>query len=172
MEVVLCYFTTGVLASDIPMLRAIPEDNPLRKHLLTPARTLLFVITKQHLGVHECPLDPNLLTMTSPRGHDAGRLLETAVLQHLCTVLLEVADEIQHARQLYIVPHGPLHLVSFAALLDKFPHRLPQAEDLELIYAPSATMLCRSLTADAHNAMTLGATSQLADDNPCLAVGI
>ena len=40
----LCYFTTGVLAHDVPLLSAIPASNPLREQLLIPARTLLLAV--------------------------------------------------------------------------------------------------------------------------------
>jgi tetratricopeptide (TPR) repeat protein len=49
----LCYFTTGVLERDVPLLQALPAESSLREHLLTPARTLLFALTKDNLTAHE-----------------------------------------------------------------------------------------------------------------------
>ncbi|MEM7129693.1 MAG: CHAT domain-containing tetratricopeptide repeat protein [Chloroflexota bacterium] len=112
---VLCYFTTGVLASDIPMLSAIPADNPLRQRLLIEPNTLCFVITREKYFAHQCPIDPNLFTMVSPRGYDPNRWLEPAVIEHLSTTLLPITEMLKQQR-LYIIPHGPLHLVPFAAL--------------------------------------------------------
>lgn len=133
----LCYFTTGVLQRDIPLVRAIAADNPLREHLLTPARTLLFVLTPATLTVHHCPLDPNLLTTVSPRGADPDRFLVPAVQQRLKTALLAEAGD--GASRLWLIPHGPLHHVPFGAFLGGDEKALP-------VYAPSATLLQHSLS--------------------------
>jgi hypothetical protein len=132
-EVVLCYFTTGVLEQDMPLLRAIPADNPLRAHLLLPARTLLFVLTSTGLAVYDCPLDPNLFATGSPRGFRAQRFLQTAVLQRLSRDLLPVTD---YGSRITLIPHGPLHRVPFSALLH-------QTDGPVLRYALSSTMLAR-----------------------------
>jgi tetratricopeptide (TPR) repeat protein len=149
-ELVLCYFTTGVLEQDMPLLRAIPADNPLRAHLLLPARTLLFVLTGTGLAVHDCPLDPNLFATGSPRGFRAQRFLQTAVLQRLSRDLLPVTGKplsvignpttdhqlpfTDHGSRITVIPHGPLHRVPFTALLH-------QTDGPVLRYAPSSTML-------------------------------
>lgn len=131
----LCYFTTGVLEQDMPLLRAIPTSNPLRDHILTPAKTLLFVITTTEIQLHECPLDPNLFATNSPRGFDAKRFLKTAVLQHLSATLLTTQYAIRNTpHHLVIIPHGPLHRVPFTAVLaqtDKPP---------TLSFSPSGTI--------------------------------
>ncbi|MBE2225213.1 MAG: CHAT domain-containing protein, partial [Anaerolineae bacterium] len=131
----LCYFTTGVLEQDIPLLRAIPAANPLRDHILTPAKTLLFVITSSEIQLHECPLDPNLFATSSPRGFDATRFLKTAVLQHLSATLLNTLDARRATlHHLVIIPHGPLHRVPFTAML-------AQADNPPtLSFAPSGTI--------------------------------
>ncbi|MCB8983767.1 MAG: CHAT domain-containing protein [Ardenticatenaceae bacterium] len=113
--VLLSYFTTGVLEQDVPLLRAIPADNPLRAHLLLPARTLLFVVTRERLTAVLCPIDPNLFATQSPRGFEARRFLQTAVLERLRRDLLVPAA--LAARRVVVAPHGPLHRVPFAALL-------------------------------------------------------
>ena len=129
--VLLSYFTTGVLEQDVPLLRAIPADNPLRAHLLLPARTLLFVVTRERLTAVSCPIDPNLFATQSPRGFVATRFLQTAVLARLRRDLLVPAA--LAARRVIIVPHGPLHRVPFAALL--------HADDGPLLtFAPSAAI--------------------------------
>lgn len=140
----LCYFTTGVLASDIPMLSAIPAQNPLRKHLLVSARTLCFAIGKEALSVHACPINPNLFTMVSPRGYDVNRWLDASVLAHLRnTLLMESATDPECARYT-IVPHGPLHLVPFVALQ---PDAMRSATTGPTItYVPNATVFWHSLS--------------------------
>lgn len=151
-EMVLCYFTTGVLEQDMPLLRAIPADNPLRAHLLLPARTLLFVLTASGLAVHDCQLDPNLFATHSPRGFRAQRFLQTAVLQRLSHDLLPVIGDpstansgrsavtgkpiTDHRSPIILIPHGPLHRVPFTALLH-------QTDGPVLRYAPSSTILVR-----------------------------
>ena len=87
----LILFTTGVLEQDLPLLRAIPATNPLRDQLLLPARTLLFVVTRSQLTAHDCGLDPNRFATRSPRGFDAARFLQPAVLAHLRQRLLAPA---------------------------------------------------------------------------------
>jgi tetratricopeptide (TPR) repeat protein len=144
----LCYFTTGVLEQDVPLLRAIPAGNPLRRFLLLPARTLLFVVTRDSLAAYECPLDPNLFATSLPRGFAAQRFLQPAVLQHLRHDLLDVwrgPDTARAAarRRLVIVPHGPLHRAPFTALLHPPAGEVQAGEPASTIYAPSGTMYAR-----------------------------
>jgi CHAT domain-containing protein/tetratricopeptide (TPR) repeat protein len=158
----LCYFTTGVLDRDAPLLKAIHSDNPLREHLLTPARTLLFVVTRQRLAVYECPLDPNLFATASPRRYDPLRFLAPTVRQRLYAALVGIAHEALGARQLYVIPHGPLHYVPFGALLYQPEEPSSQAREPDVTYAPSATLLVR------HG---LVPAPHLPPDRACLAVG-
>ena len=137
----LSYYTTGVLDRDVPLLRAIPADNALREHLLTPARTLLFVLTRQRLTVHNCSLDPNMFATASPRQDSADRFLIPAVRQRLYTALLGIAHDALEARQLCLVPHGPLHTIPFVALWEADSKRSPQSKGPYLSYAPSTTIL-------------------------------
>jgi tetratricopeptide (TPR) repeat protein len=139
----LCYFTTGVLASDIPMLSAIPADNPLRKHLLTSARTLCFVVSRESFAARECTIDPNLFAMVSPRGYDVNQWLDPAVLDHLSQTLLDGISVNPALEQLFIVPHGPLHLVPFVALLSS--RKRPSIPEPTITYASNATVLWHSL---------------------------
>lgn len=158
----LCYFTTGVLEQDLPLLRALPAGGPLRAHLLTPARTLLFVLTGERLSVHTCPIDPNTFTTASPRADDRARFLAPAVLRRLHAALLAPAGEALTAGKLYLVPHGPLHHVPFAALADEHGRPLVHAGGPHLAYAPSATVLLRHCLAPG---------PIIAPIRPCLAVG-
>lgn len=159
---VLCYFTTGVLDRDVPMLQAIPADNPLREHLLTPACTLLFVITADEISAHTCPLDPNLLVWSSPRRRDPDRFLSPTVTRRLFSVLLAPAGRALDAERVYIIPHGPLHHVSFASLLDTGDRPFLRQEGPALALAPSATVLLRHCLAE-HETRAPGRS--------CLAIG-
>lgn len=114
---VLSYFTTGVLDRELPWLQQLPADSPVRIHLLPPARIVLFCLTAVGLAAHMCPLNPNDLTWRSPRMEDRRRFLDTAVCRALHDALLPPAV-VAGWRRVLIAPHGPLHEVPFAALLD------------------------------------------------------
>lgn len=131
----LCYFTTGVLAWDLPMLQAIPGENPLREHLLIPPKIVLFAVTKGQTAVHMCPLDPNKFATASPRGQDVKRYLQPAVSAKLFDTLLSPAIESLQVEHLIVIPHGPLHHVPFTAVLDHMPRSAPI-----LSLAPSGTV--------------------------------
>ena len=132
---VICYFTTGVLVWDLPMLQTIPKDNPLREHVLLPPKIILFVITKQETAVHICPLDPNKFATASPRGQDITRYLQPPVSAKLFAALLKPAAETLSANHLVLIPHGPLHHVPFTAVIDHWQPHPP-----ELTLSPSATV--------------------------------
>lgn len=149
----LCYFTTGVLEQDIPLLRAIPKENPLREHILTPAKIVLFVITADTMQAQRCALDPNLFATLSPRGFDAKRFLQTAVLQRLHKDLLGTVTN----KHLIFIPHGPLHRVPFTALLSLSP-QMPTVS-----FAPSATIYGRQREAAKDKASKVSLS--------CLAIG-
>lgn len=158
----LCYFTTGLPGRDLPLLRALPADSPLRAHLLTPARTLLFVLTNSGIAAHECPIDPNAFASASPRGSDERRFLAPEALRRLGAALLAPAGDALTARRLYIVPHGPLHHVPFGALTNERGAPLIRADGPLLAYAPSATVLLRHC---------LAARPLAPSPGDCLAVG-
>lgn len=157
-QVVFCYFTTGVLDHTEPFLRALAKDNPLRSHLLTPARTLLFVINQTNVTAHLCPIDPNAFTTQARRQEDRSRFFAEGVLAGLRQKLFP-PDTFPSLlmltyRRCYLVPHGPLHNVPFGALL------LP-----ELIHTPSLALLSTHLALQAHSttlAQVSGADSLLA----------
>lgn len=157
----LCYFTTGVLARDVPMLQAISDDNPLREHLLIEPRVILFVITKKEMTVHNCAIDPNAFAMASPRGNPE-RFLTWPVRQKLHSALLETAGVALFARQLYIIPHGPLHHVPFNALVGQDDKTLSSTAIQELAFAPSTTVLLRHC---------LAPTRYPFPEQTCLAIG-
>lgn len=138
------YFTTGVLEQDIPMLRQLAQDNPLRKHLLVPAQTILFSITKSEINALDCNLDPNLLTSLSPRRQFSDRILQPSVCRKLYQILLGNISAISNQEQLIVIPHGPLHQVSFNALMDENGNPLIQPGGPTVTFAPSVTMYLQS----------------------------
>jgi len=139
----LCYFTTGVLERGTPLLRAVPRGSPLGDLLRTPARTLLFVLTRDRLAVHECWIDPNAFASSSPRQGELSRFLCPDMLRQLHALLLEPAATALEAKRLVIVPHGPLHQVPFAALTDASGRHCLRDGGPCLTFAPSATLLLR-----------------------------
>lgn len=134
---VFSYFTTGVL-EDVPLLQTLAAHSPVREHLLTPPYTLLFVLTANGLAVYTCPINPNHFVSQSPRD-DRNRFWKTAVLRHLHTVLLASAP--LPTKQLFIIPHGPLHRIPFAALESSSGQPLNHTNNPTLAYAPSVTLL-------------------------------
>ncbi len=109
----LSFFTTGVMERDIPLVRAISADHPLRPLLLPPAHTLRFMLTTDALTLTDCQLDPNQFTTVASRGSDGQRFLHRRILPVLRQRLLPP----DAPQRLTIVPHGPLHHIPFAALL-------------------------------------------------------
>ena len=158
----LSYFTTGVTAREIPLLQALPAKSVLREHLLTPARTLLFTVTRHAMTAAVCPVDPNALAPTSARGNDPQRFLAPQVLRRLYDFLLAPAAATLPSRRLFIVPHGPLHTMPFAAIPLPDGEPLVRADGARLAFMPSATIFvhhCR------------GARALPTPALPCLAVG-
>lgn len=131
----LCYFTTGVLEQDVPLLRAIPKENPLRDHLLLTAETVLFTVRHDTFTATHCGFDPNMFASASPRGFDIERFLQPAVLARLRTLLLPA----ELAGRVVIVPHGPLHRVPFAALRAGAALALAPSASLLTMAAPIST---------------------------------
>lgn len=145
-QVVVSYFTTGVLENDIPLLREIAKENPLREHLLTAADVILFTITATGFTAERRYFNPNVLVTTTQRGHDPRRFLAPKIQTNLKPVVLPQLGET--VRHLTLIPHGPLHLMPFAALLTDQPHIL-------LSYAPSITIWYKLQIQESHHVPTL-----------------
>lgn len=154
------YFTTGVFDHHTPFWRALAADNPVRAHVLTPARTVLFVITATSIAVYECPVDPNAFASSSRRHEDRSRFLTPKLLAQLSKVLLPI-ELPAHLQQLYFTPHGPLHHIPFVALQDATGQPLLRADGPALVYAPSAALLHQQ---GRHR-------TGRHDRQPCLAIG-
>lgn len=143
-ETVLCYFTTGVLERDVPLLQALAAENPLRPHLLTPARTLLFVLTQSEFQLLTCELEPNLLTGRAGRPPDPRRWLLPAMRARLHRALIAPAGAAAWKPRVTVIPHGPLHHVPFVSL---WPDADPGGRAPVLVHAPSLTLLPHRRTA-------------------------
>ncbi len=128
-EQLISYFTTGVLAHDIPMMAQIPKTNRLRDHLILPAKIVRFSVGQTSAAVTICPLDPNAFSSKTPRANDALRFLDPRLAPRLTAALL--ADLVP--ADTIIIPHGPLHSVPFTALL--------AAHSGTIAYTPNATIL-------------------------------
>lgn len=140
--VLLVYFATGLHGPESNLLKAIPRAAAtLRTALAAPPRLLLFALTRDALRVHDCTLDPNVFGALSPFLRDGRRFLQEPVLRRAWKALIgPIVDLLDQAERVVIVPHGPLHQLSFAALLDDAGEPLLlRAPDLA--YVPSATLL-------------------------------
>lgn len=153
------YFTTGVFDHHAPFWRALAQTNPLRSHLLTPAQTVRFAIHRNGLAAHLCPVDPNAFASASQRHEDRSRFLTPRTLQSLWRILLG-GLEVASPGRLYMAPHGPLHHVPFAALLDPGGQPLLRADRPCLLYTPGGAILSH-----------LRQPRQEHPRRPCLAVG-
>lgn len=150
--VLLEYFTTGVVEWGENIVQNLPPQSKyLKEHLVPPARTLAFVITRNDLTCRTLPVSPNALRPGPADPPSGQRFLDEQKLRRLYDVLLApVHHHWQEAEVLYLVPHGPLHYVPFQALQHPDGHFL--LDDLSLAYAPSATVLlrhCRQMSAEA-----------------------
>jgi len=142
----LAYFTTGVVPRGDHLLNRLPpEAGWLREHLCPPPQTLLFAITSVSFESHRIHLDPNYLR-PAPGDPSAGRhLLDDELLEELYDKLIQPAAHLLPGRRrLYLVPHGPLHYLPFAALRHAESYLL-DADGPALVYAPSATLLRSTL---------------------------
>jgi CHAT domain-containing protein/tetratricopeptide (TPR) repeat protein len=141
-ECLLEYYTVGVLPPGDHFVKRLPPQNRLRDLLLSPPEILLFAATANGLEVHRIPFDPNQL-QPLPDDPEPGRhLLTERKLRRLGALLLSPVRHLtQTARQLFLIPHGPLHYVPFAALPDEAGHELLAPGGPTLAYAPSATVL-------------------------------
>lgn len=153
-ELILSYFTTGVWERETPFLQHIAKHKPLATALLAPSTTLLFAITATTLHVEVCNLDPNDLTEDRDPIQEAGYLawlLDQETLTYLYQVLLKVVIDNVTPKVLYIIPHGTLHQIPFAALVQtKFPSVKAQTDTPALMYPLSATIFAQDLK-EQHN---------------------
>lgn len=146
---VFCYFTTGVLDRSEPFLRLLPHDHPLRPYLLPPARTLLFLLNSDDVSCITCPVDPNAFTSNMQRPTDRSRFfaprVRTGLYQMLLAEAIEQKSRAVPLRRLYLIPHGPLHGIPFAALRGPANLHHDNRRQFTRIYAPSLLLLSNHL---------------------------
>jgi CHAT domain-containing protein len=156
--VLLAYFATGLYNPETALLRSCAPQ--LRACLETPSRLLLLTLTTTTLRAHDSALNPNVFQAASPYLADGQRFLAPNLLRRIYRALIApVADLLAPARRAMIIPHGPLHQLPFAALLNEQDEPLLE-HGPELICAPSATVLFRA-----------GRAEEAAPTGLCLAVG-
>jgi CHAT domain-containing protein/tetratricopeptide (TPR) repeat protein len=140
--VLLAYFATGLYNPETALLRSCAPE--VRACLETPSRLLLLALTAATLRTHISALNPNVFQAASPFLADGQRFLAPNLLRRIYGALIApVADLLASARRAIIIPHGPLHQLPFAALLNDRDEPLLE-HGPELIYAPSATVLFRA----------------------------
>jgi CHAT domain-containing protein/tetratricopeptide (TPR) repeat protein len=154
------YFAMGLQGPEEALLQAIPREAKLLRACFAVApQLILFTITQTDLQAHNCSLDPHMLQASSPFLADGRRFLPLAVRRRLYRALImPTATAIKGADAVVFVPHGPLHQLPFAALLDE--NDTPLLEHVPcLMYAPSVTVFLSSPPRSAPPAQ------------PCLAIG-
>ena len=141
---ILSFFCTGLRGPETRLLEAMPpEASGLRVCMTAPVALIGMLVTQHGLKIFRAVLDPNMLQGAAGR-NDGTRFLAPAILRRLYTALITpVAWELQQLEHLRIIPHGPLHQLSFAALLDVDNKAL--LNSLHIAYAPSVTVLLRTL---------------------------
>lgn len=146
-EVLLEYFTTGVLPLGDHALHHIPAHNRRLREVLVPKpQILLFAITRDIFEVHRIAVDPNRLR---PSIHADDPILSMLQAEGRARWLYDqLIQPIQHllasCQQLYIVPHGSLHYMPFSALRAPDDDYLLRANGPTIVMAPSATVLVRN----------------------------
>ncbi|MCP4407033.1 MAG: CHAT domain-containing protein, partial [Gammaproteobacteria bacterium] len=132
------YFTTGLLEA-----RDKPAANS-KRHRFPPAKTLILAVTRSQLQVVEADLSPNDLRPRSLEDVVEQHFLQPQIRRALYTKLIAPVEHLLPGkRRLYLAPHGPLHYIPFQALLAPDGDTLLREAGPQLIYAPSATLLCQ-----------------------------
>lgn len=131
--VVVSYYTGGVVLAD--KVRPLPN---VRRHRFPKDKTLIFVVTREHFQVMDADLQANLFGSRP----DPRQLLVNSALRLLYDQLVApIWPVLQEKKRLYLIPHGPLHAVPFVALLGEDGRPLLDVAELEIFYAPSASLL-------------------------------
>lgn len=157
----LIYFALGLRGPEATLIDAIPSEASAVRACLQPTpQLMLLALTRDSIASWICPIDPNVLQAGSPYWADARRFMRAPVLRRLYDALIApIEDLLAAADTVLVAPHGPLHQLSFAALLDRAGRPLLE-RTIRLSYTPSATVLLRALSARRSPA-----------DRACLAVG-
>src|SRR5262249_7723476 len=113
-----------------------------RRYRYPKPRILIFAISRNSIEMHETSISPNML-QTEQQEH-----IVEATFRHPMTrrkLYTELIAPVEHLlrdrRRLYIVPHGPLHYVPFAALIAENGDMLLREDGPQLVYGFSSTFL-------------------------------
>jgi CHAT domain-containing protein/tetratricopeptide (TPR) repeat protein len=145
-EVVLEYFTTGVLPVGNHWLTKIPPHNQrLRQHVTPLAQIIVFAVTRDTLEVRRVEVDPNKLRPSTHSDDPVLHMLRIdGTARWLYTRLVEPVEQmLAGCWQLYLIPHGPLHYIPFTALRAADGSYLLKDGGPAIALAPSATVLLR-----------------------------
>jgi CHAT domain-containing protein/tetratricopeptide (TPR) repeat protein len=146
-ELLLEYFTTGVLPREDHWLTRIPQHNARLRDAVVPTRNIiLFAITHDWHDAYEIPVDPNMLY---PSRHSDDPILDMLRIDGVARwlydrLLAPVEHMLSQCHQVYLIPHGPLHYIPFTALRRADSRYLLDADGPAVSFAPSATILLRN----------------------------
>jgi CHAT domain-containing protein len=138
--VLLEYFTTGL----VEVREDRPNSQNAKRHRFPPDRTLIFAVTSTEFQVYEAEISPNDLRPNQLNNVVERHFLQPQIRRALYERLIAPVEALLQGKQrLYLIPHGPLHYIPFQALIAPDGDTLLRETGPRLIYAPSATLLCR-----------------------------
>lgn len=130
----------------------LPEKSALLSYFVTDSAIFAFVAISKKLTAHQLPItleilqsafdEANYLLRIQPDSQ--GRLHKPWMLERLYEMLIQpFVHELEGAEKLYILPHGPLHVVPIHALMYQTESGDTRTvlDDFQIVYAPSATVL-------------------------------
>lgn len=156
------YFTTGLV--EVRESRREMRQLPPR-HRFPVAKTLLVAITHDDLQIYDTGISPNDLRPNRLDNVVSQHFLAPQIRRTLYDKLIgPITSLLPGKRQLYIIPHGPLHYLPFQALIAPDGHPLLRDDGPTLRYAPSATLLFQPsrshAVAPAESCLSLGYNSR------------
>ncbi|MBN1896059.1 CHAT domain-containing protein [bacterium] len=120
----------------------LPEDGGLIEYFTTPHSLYIWLMTRAGLIVEQVPIESGLLDEGVMRFRETIKadLAPEKEGRELYALLIKpVEDRLAGLRHLVIVPHGILHYLPFAALMDEQGNFI--MDRFSLSVAPSATVL-------------------------------
>lgn len=140
---------SGVTMSARTVMQHLKPDEILLEYLLGDSTSTLFVLTSDTVAAIDLRISRQSLAdliefagRTVEKPGSAGAALWRAPLRRLYRQLIEPVERqgfTRGKRTLVIVPHGELHFLSFAALMQPGTTDHFLVEKLQLAYTPSAT---------------------------------
>lgn len=130
--------------------RRLPEGTVLLKYVLLPDRLLVWALDKNGAELRQVSLDTRAFTAQVEqvgrliRRREPGPALGILLRDLHHTLLTPVASRFHGARVLVVVPDKILHLLPFAALMDRGTGKY-LVQDFALSVAPSANVYVRCL---------------------------